>query len=596
MLRDNLRGVRLLIGTAMTVAPGRVGVALLETLGSALRALNALWAGLLVSAALTPDPRSALLAVGALILTTAVGWALGLTGAEARVTMADRVSFALDRKIATVTASIPTLTHLERADFADQVQILRQNRGLLGGGMSSMLYNLDYLLTAAVTLVMAAAIDPRLLLVVLTAAPPLLGARLRYRWTQQAEDDSAESGRLARHWTVATTNADVGMEVRVFGLQDEIRRRLADAIRQGRAPLIRSAQRATTLRLGEELFFALVLTGLLAWLVLTATPNTAASIAVAVVAARRIQTTVVQAVHGFSGEGGFADTLRTLRRFLWLTDYAAADHQHHRGTLPTPESFTEGITLRDVSFSYHNAVKASVDSITAVLPAGTVVAVVGENGAGKTTLVKLLTGMYQPTTGSITVDGVALDTLDLTRWRDQTTAAFQDYAKLELTVQHAIGLGKVVDADNQAQVSIAAARAGADALINDLPNHLHTQLGSQWKQGTNLSGGQWQTVALARAMMRANPLLQVLDEPTAALDAEAEHQLFRHHAAAARTAQDRNAITLLITHRFTTIKAADLILVLHEGRLVEQGTHTELMTANGRYADLYKLQAGGYQK
>lgn len=594
-MRDHLRALRLLIGTGLTVAPGRMATALLETLGRSITALNALWAGLLVSAAIDRDSSRAVLAIVALALTGALTWILRLVGAEARVTMAERVSFALDRRIAALTGSIPTLSHHENPEFADQVQILRQNRGILGGGLSSMMYNLDYLLTVAVTLLMAAAIDVRLLLVALTAIPPLLGARLRYRWAQQAEAESALPGRQALGFRQACTSPDVGLEIRVFGLQHEIIKRLTSALSDGRRPLAHASRKAAGLRLVEDLFFAVILTLVLAWLVVTAEGDTAARIAVAIVAARQIQVVIVEAVHGFSGAGGFADTLRTLHRVLWLERYAADEKASTGGTLPAPSRLTRSIQLQNVSFTYGQASRPVLQGVTVQLPAGAVVGIVGENGAGKTTLVKVLAGMYRPTDGAIHVDHADMAAIDLDDWRARLTAVFQDHARLELTAQHSIGVGDHNLSDDTDCVLAAADRAGAGPLITSLPDQLQTQLGAQWENGTNLSGGQWQQIALARGMMRTHPLVQFLDEPTAALDAEAEHRLFQRYAHASRANVDQGTITLLVTHRFTTVREADLILVLHDGQLIEQGTHEQLLRASGHYAELYDLQASGYQ-
>lgn len=593
-MRDGLANIGLLLSTAAKVAPGRLALAMLQTLGSALRALNPWWAGMLVGAAIAANGSGAAAAVAGLVVTTAAGWVLGLVGSEARVTLAERISFALDRRVAGLTAGIPTLTHHDRPDFADQVQVLRRNRGILGGGLSSMLHGLDYAFSAVIILAMAAVVDPRLLLVALTAIPPLLAARFRHRWAEAAENESAPFGRLAERYQRIAASPSTGMEIRVFGLREEVERRLQEAGSQRDLPTIRATAKTARLRFAEDVVFALVVTGVLGWLIATAGPGTASSIAVAIVAARQIQTVVVQAVHGFSGEGGLIDTLRTLRRVRWLEAYATAQCSP-RGMLPAPDELSDGIELRDVTFTYPGSPKPSIDHLTITLAAGTVVAVVGENGAGKTSLVKLLTGMYPIDAGTIEIDRTPLAQLDIEDWRRRASAAFQDHTRFEFTVQHAVGIGQREHADDPAAVAAAAARSGADKLIGKLPDELDTQLGSQWPNGQDLSGGQWQTLALARSQMRPQPLLLVLDEPTASLDAHAEHDLFQRFVNASEGARRRGGITLLVTHRFTTVQDADLILVLHRGRLVEAGTHAQLMNRHGRYAELYALQASGYR-
>ena len=203
--------------------------------------------------------------------------------------------------------------------------------------------------------------------------------------------------------------------------------------------------------------------------------------------------------------------------------------------------------------------------------------------------------MYRPTSGWIALDDTDLATVDVDAWRASTAGAFQDHAKLELLVQEAVGVGDLPRVHDQAAVHHALRDAASEDVLRELPQGLSTQLGSSWPAGVDLSGGQWQRLAIARGMMRAEPLLLVLDEPTAALDAIAEHQLFERYIAAAGEARSRGAVTLLVTHRFSTVAAADLVVVLDRGAVVEVGTHQELIAAQGQYSELYALQARGYR-
>jgi ATP-binding cassette subfamily B protein len=223
------------------------------------------------------------------------------------------------------------------------------------------------------------------------------------------------------------------------------------------------------------------------------------------------------------------------------------------------------------------------------------VALVGENGAGKTTLVKLLTGMYRPTDGVLRVDGVELAELALDAWRARTTATFQDHQRFALLLRETVGIGDLPRVDDRDAVLAALERAGGHELVARLPRGLDTQLGRPFG-GVELSGGQWQRLALARGLMRQDPLLIVLDEPTAALDAAAERALFERYARAARAgAAARGAITLLVTHRFSSARAADHIVVLEGGAVVETGHHDALVRAGGRYAELHALLARSYR-
>jgi ATP-binding cassette subfamily B protein len=256
-----------------------------------------------------------------------------------------------------------------------------------------------------------------------------------------------------------------------------------------------------------------------------------------------------------------------------------------------------GIRLDHVSFAYPGTSRVVLDDVSLTLPAGSVIAVVGENGAGKTTLVKLLAKMYEPSSGSILLDDTPLARVPAGEWRARLAGAFQDFFRFEFRARQTVGLGDVARVDNETAVAAAVNRAGAGDVVARLRTGLDTQLGPTWPDGVELSFGQWQKLALARGFMRDQPLLLVLDEPTAALDAETEHALFERYAATARGAGERNngRITILVSHRFSTVRMADLIVVLDGARLAEVGTHDELMARRGQYAELYGIQAAAYR-
>jgi len=218
---------------------------------------------------------------------------------------------------------------------------------------------------------------------------------------------------------------------------------------------------------------------------------------------------------------------------------------------------------------------------------GEVIALVGENGSGKTTLAKIIAGLYQPDSGAVLWDQTAITDIDAEQLRDQIAVIAQDHANWPLTVRHNITMGRAAD---PAMLAEAAAAAGADTVIDGLPRGYDTLLARQFKDGAELSGGQWQRVAVARGFYRSAPLL-IMDEPTAALDARAEYALF---ASVRRHAGSRSI--LIITHRLASVRHADRIYVLRDGRVVEQGGHAELMALGGQYAELYKLQASQYDK
>jgi ATP-binding cassette, subfamily B, bacterial len=279
----------------------------------------------------------------------------------------------------------------------------------------------------------------------------------------------------------------------------------------------------------------------------------------------------------------------------WLEDYAASVAA--AGDLRVPAELRNGIRLEQVSFAYRGTSRLVLDNVSVTLPAGAVVAIVGENGAGKTTLVKLLAKMYEPSSGSILVDDVPLARLPASEWRSRLAGAFQDFFRFEFRAKYTVSLGDVAKLEDEPAVLAAVDRAGARDVVTRLSSGLDTQLGPAWPSGVELSFGQWQKLALARGFMREEPLLLVLDEPTAALDAETEHALFERYVAAARSTNGNSGgrITILVSHRFSTVRMADLIIVLDDARLAEVGTHDELMAKKGQYSELYSIQAAAYR-
>jgi ATP-binding cassette subfamily B protein len=260
----------------------------------------------------------------------------------------------------------------------------------------------------------------------------------------------------------------------------------------------------------------------------------------------------------------------------------------HSGSLPIPFPIKDGFRFENVSFKYLNSERWAIRNLSFHLKAGEKLALVGENGAGKTTLVKLLARLYEPTEGRILLDGVDLREYNLKDLRDSIGIIFQDYQRFQMKVAENIAIGNIGELEDQPLIEEAAAKSLADTVVADLPDQYQQVLGRRFANGVELSGGQWQKIALARAYMRDAQLL-ILDEPTAALDARAEHEVFQRFSdlIAGKTAA-------LISHRFSTVRMADRILFLEHGQLLELGSHEELLEQGGKYAELFRLQAKGY--
>ena len=296
------------------------------------------------------------------------------------------------------------------------------------------------------------------------------------------------------------------------------------------------------------------------------------------------------------GQSTFASALTSIGGMYEDNLYLANLYEFLEQPMPqsqgriTRGTIQEGIRFENVCFSYPGSQQPVLNNISLHLPLGEKLAIVGENGSGKTTLIKLLTNLYTPTSGRILLDGVDLNDWDVDVLRRRIGVIFQNFVQYQFTVGENVGVGDVEHLDDRQEWDIAANKGMAKPFIDVLPQGFDTQLGKWFKGGQELSGGQWQKIALARAFMRSDADILILDEPTAAMDAEAEMNIFNHFRA---LTQDR--MVVLISHRFSTVRMADKIIVMANGQIIEQGSHEQLLEADGRYAHLFSLQAAGYQ-
>ena len=406
---------------------------------------------------------------------------------------------------------------------------------------------------------------------------------------RNAYERGASPARLARHLFDVATTAPPGKEVRVTGIGDRLLRERRQAWEAGNRPIAAARWASAGWHAVAWALFGAGYVGAIVF-VSSGLGAPADDVLLTLAAGSRLSFYVGATV----GEIGFLRGIwmDAARRLAWLEDYAksvvaTADQ-------PAPFRLAEGIRFEHVSFAYPGTDRLVLDDITLDLPAGKVIAIVGENGAGKSTLVKLLAKMYAPTGGRILVDSTDLAAISAVDWRARLAGAFQDFFRFELRARQAVGIGDLPRLEHEPAVVTAVSRAGADDVIVRLPRGLDTQLGPTWPGGSDVSFGQWQKLALARGFMRDQPLVLVLDEPTAALDAETEHALFERYAAAVREDNGVGRVTILVSHRFSTVRMADLIVVLDGARVVETGTHEELMARRGQYSQLYSIQAAAY--
>jgi ATP-binding cassette subfamily B protein len=440
--------------------------------------------------------------------------------------------------------------------------------------------------------VLLATVYPPLGLLPLAGLPPYLAGKRSVALRERAESRVAEQRRLAGELFELAATAGPAKELRTYGLGPELRERHDRLSATARRAVVRAATAGALWSALGWVLYAAAFSGAIAVIAVRAARGEASpgQVVLAVSLLRRAQLTVSQAS---SVIGQVVTTATAAQSLLWLEDHARA--QSSVG-LPAPTRLERGITLENVSFTYPATTDPVLSEVSLRLPAGSTVAIIGENGAGKTTLVKLLTGMYHPTTGRILLDDLDLAEVDRTEWRGRTTAAFQDFVKWQLLAGQTVGIGDLPRIADDEAVRTALDRAAGTGVLQELPAGLETPLGKSFIGGTDLSGGQWQKLALGRAMMRDHPLLLVLDEPTASLDAPTEDVLFRRYLAAARrTAADTGGVTILVSHRFSTVRMADLIVVMDQGRVIQAGDHATLLADGGLYAELYELQARAYR-
>jgi ATP-binding cassette, subfamily B, bacterial len=512
-----------------------------------------------------------------------LSWVLAIGNATRGTLLTDRTSLALGVRIARLVATLPTLDHFARPELLARVEQVTGDRRTLAGAPRQLIGLTGQALRAAGTVILLATVYEPVLVVPALALAPALSDRYANRLRQRGDDALADDRRLLSDLFALATSPSEARELRTYGIARALADRHAELTARVRRATVRTALAAAALEALGWLVFAAGLVAAIAVLVLRAAHGhvSPGEVVMSVSLLRRAQTQISRST---DTAGSFSTALTAARALLALEDHAAA-RSHGRAT--PPARLPGGIELQDVVFAYGDEPVLGPVSLT--LPAGATVALVGENGAGKTTLVKLLCGLHRPTAGRILVDGTDLAEIDPAVWRERVTGAFQDFVRFELALRESVGVGDLPRIRDEDAVRDALARADA------VDVGLETRVGGRFTGGRELSGGQWQRLALARGLMRADPLLVVLDEPTASLDAAGEAALFTRYVAAARTlAAAQGTITLLVSHRFSTVRAADLIVVLDHGRVREIGTHEALLAADGTYAELFRLQARGY--
>jgi ATP-binding cassette subfamily B protein len=590
-----LRRLDLLFGTAWRAAPLLATECVAAALGSSLFMLAyPLGFRAIVDGALDHQPGRIVTGLVVTAVAFPSGWALQLIGATLNAKMTDLGNLSLGLRVGNLTCEAPFLEHYERPDYLSEIDSLRERRRILAGAPAQTLGMIRSGIQFVGAAVLLALVWPPLIVVPLLAIAPAVADRKAAKVEKRSDDDLADRRRLLDDLFSLASTAAPARELRTFGVTDGLlarHARLGDEINR---KALRAAHVAARWEAAGWILYAAGFGAAIVALVLRAAHGHASPGAVVEVVSllRRAQRQVTGAS---TSAGSFAIASTTADRLLWLEDYVAG---FRRGAgQAAPARLTDGIRLEHVGFIYPGQDSPVLTDICLTLRAGSTVAVVGENGAGKSTLIKLLTGMYRPAEGRITVDGRDLAEISPDRWREATTGAFQDFVRFAMSLGDGVGAGDLPRIDDREAVLSAIGRAGAGDLVEGNGQAgalgLDTLLGP-YIGGRALSGGQWQRLALARGLMRERPLLIVLDEPTASLDAPSESALFASYQEAAQDSAD-GAITVLVSHRFGTVHMADQIIVMDGGRVAESGDHQALMDRGGIYAELFNLQAEGYR-
>lgn len=590
-----LRAARVILTLAWQADRRRsILAAVILVLEALFTALFAYWLKLLLDGVAAGSLVQATIAGALLAISIIAGVGLEYAGSRVQQALNERAHHAIEQRLISTVGQTPTLDIHETPRHLTQLELLDGESWEFGAVLPSLFRLAETVIRVVIVAVLLIAVHPLLLALPLFGLPMLLLSGKTNGLFNLGNELASEPQRRANDlWELATESA-AAKEIRVFRLSEEILRRFHREFTDVRRIHLRLHLKGQSIALATRVVF---LVGYFGAIVFVVTLAGRGQLSVGDVALTAVLAGQVLGLIGGSAEAiqWALRCLTSASRFVYLQDVSTLARARVSAAAVVPERLDDGIRLEGLSYTYPSGVDALVD-LNLHLPAGATVAVVGDNGAGKTTLVKLLAGLYVPTSGRILVDSVDLATLDPDAWRLHVSAGFQDYARFEFLVRETVGIGDLDAIESETAVRSAVERAGAVDLFDTLPSGLATQLGPNWPAGIDLSGGQWQKLAIARAMMRRRPLLLLLDEPTATLDAETEHRLFESWTAAARDIRRATgAVTILVSHRFSTVRMADLIVVIDNGRIVEVGTHPDLLDADGLYAELFEIQAAAYR-
>jgi ATP-binding cassette subfamily B protein len=509
-------------------------------------------------------------------------------------TLARRVDGHLRVRVMRAVSSVPGLTHLEDPKHLDQISIARgvgPAQYTPGGALSGLTFQAGNYIQGLLAALIVASFNWPLTLFILVYRLSLR-RRGRAEYLKQIENQTGQAKALRRsdYFRELALRPDAAKETRIFGLREWVLNRFSDHWLSAMGDLWRQRWKSVGFFLKAHAFGWVPLV-LLFGLIARAGVN--GTISVGQVTAYLMAVFVMRNMSYFGPhDQQFEFGLAALPAVLKLEE-TTAEARLISGDVDPSDIPSRAIQLDNVRFAYPGSDFEVLSGINLTIEAGKSLAIVGANGAGKTTLIKLLCRFYDPNEGRITVDDIDLRELDTSKWQERLAAIFQDFVRYDLPARENIGFGRLAAISDKDALELAAQRSGADSVISGLSKGWDTMLSREYSDGAELSGGQWQKIALARAMLAASarPAVLILDEPTANLDVRAEAEIYERFLDITR-----GLTTIVISHRFSTVRRADQICVVDGGVVTERGSHDELLSLNGRYAEMFHLQASRFRE
>lgn len=587
-LREVLRDVwRAAPRTAVAVVVLRLGNAVFAP-------LTAVCLGLLVDAGIRGDGRAAIGWAVAVAVCDLGSAALNQPAGKLGLTLREKTNFVFEQRLLRLSTAPGTLERLERPEYHEQIELARDRSSSLGDLVMQILEIVQAMVLLAVVFAALASVSWVMVLLIPVALVTIYCAGRAEVVRAAGNERSVTSVRLGDQLFDLATRAASAKEIKVAGAEEALRRRFDAEAEQVLRHMTRTEVRASAIGTVGWIVFSTMFgcaVGFVLWQAVRG-EATAGQVLLVLTLALRLNENVGEVAVAFAGT---RRATIAVRRLMWLYHDTEADDPTPAGPEREKPRAPGAVEIRDLSFRYPGTDADVLHGLSLRLEVGTTVAVVGDNGAGKTTLIKLLAGLYPPTTGTVLIGGRDLAEIGPRVWQRSLSASFQDFVRYELVTREAVGVGEVDRMDDPGVVWRAVDRGGARQVVEGLPGELETQLGRSWPSGVDLSLGQWQKLAMSRAMMREYPALLVLDEPSASMDTTGEHELYERFSRAGEFGARSSAITVLVSHRFSTLRMADVIVLVRDGRIAESGSHDELMALGGTYAELFELQAKGYR-